>query len=113
MGKGAAVFPLRFESERTRAALRELAEQLGTSMNRVAQDALVAHLGLATAVVEDRLEGSLAALRRYRGAWSDEEIAAFARAEAGREDPIEGRAVRPVEDDPFGVGRAFADPVER
>jgi hypothetical protein len=112
MPRPGASFPLRFESERTRAALQELAEQMGTSMNKLAQDALAAHLGLAATVVEDRLERSLAALRHYRG-WSDEEIAAFARAEVRQEDPVEGRAVRWVDDDPFGVQRAFADPVGR
>ena len=113
MSKGGTTFPLRFESERTRAALRELAEQLGVSMNRLAQDALAAHLDLATTVIEERLERSLAALRRYRGAWSDQEIAAFARAEARLEDPAEGRARPPGGEDPFGVQRAFADPVGR
>ena len=104
---------MRFESERTRAALHELAEQLGVSMNRLAQNALAAHLDLATSVIEDRLERSLAALRSYRGGWSDEEIATFARAEAGLEDPAEGRARPSEREDPFGVQRAFADPVGR
>jgi hypothetical protein len=113
MGRSNTTFPLRFENERTRAALHELAEQLGTSMNRLAQDALAAHLGLVASVVEDRLERSLAALRSYRGGWSDEEIAAFARGEARHEDPAEGRAVRPPDEDPFGVQRAFADPMGR
>jgi hypothetical protein len=106
-----STFPLRFENERTRQALQELAGQLGVSMNRLAQDALAAHLGLATSVLEDRLERSLAQLKSYRGGWSDEEIAAFARAEVGQEDPAEGRHVSSSDEDPFGVLRAFADPV--
>ena len=113
MGKTPSTFPLRFGSERTRAALRALSEQTGVSMNKLAQDAVAAHMGLVSTLLEDRLERTLAALQRYRGAWSDDEIAAFARAEVQHEDPAEGGMVRTQEDDPFGVLRAFADPVGR
>ena len=47
------------------------------------------------------------ALREYKGAWSDNEIAAFARSEVEHEDPAEGRMIETNETDPFGVLRAF------
>jgi hypothetical protein len=113
MRRASNTFPLRFESETMREALHDLAEQMGVSMNRLAQDALAAQLGLTATILEARLERTLNALRLYRGAWSDEEVSSFARAEVEHEDPAEGRQVEPRNRDPFGVLRAFADPVER
>jgi predicted RecB family endonuclease len=113
MRRSPSTFPLRFESERTRAALHDLSEEMGVSMNKLAQDAVVAHLDLVTSLLEDRLARTLEALRRYRGTWSDDEIAAFARAEVRHADPAEGASAQARESDPFGVLRAFADPLER
>jgi hypothetical protein len=80
-----------------REALHDLAEHMGVSMIRLAQDAIAAQLGLTTTtIVEARLEQTLAALRAYNGGWSDEEIALFARGEVEREDPAEGCLVEPV-----------------
>jgi hypothetical protein len=105
-----STFPLRFENELTRKALRDIAEQLGVSMNKLAQDAIAAHLGITAAILEARLETTLEALREYKGAWSEDEIAAFARSEVEQEDPAQGRAIETSESDPFGVLRAFAGP---
>jgi len=108
MVRRVATFPLRFESEATRQALRDVAEQLGVSMNKLAQDAIAAQLGITIPVLEARLQKSLDALRRYRGAWSDDEIAAFARGEIEHDDPAQGRMAVAHESDPFGVLRAFS-----
>ncbi len=89
-------------------ALRDIAEHLGVSMNKLAQDAIAAHLGITAAILEARLETTLAALREYKGAWSEDEIAAFARSEVEYDDPAEGRMIETNESDPFGVMRAFA-----
>jgi hypothetical protein len=113
MRRATSTFPLRFESETTREALHDLAEQMGVSMNRLAQDAIAAQLGMTATILEARLERTLNALSLYRGAWSDEEVSSFARAEVEHDDPAEGRLVARHDRDPFGVLRAFADPVER
>src|SRR5258708_35346339 len=89
-------------------ALRDIAEHLGVSMNKLAQDAIAAHLGITAAILEARLETTLAALREYKGAWSEDEIAAFARSEVEYDDPAEGRMIETHESDPFGPMRAFA-----
>ena len=111
MAKGAVpTFPLRFEDATTRQALHDLAEQMGVSMNKLAQDAIAAQLGLTAVFLEARLEKTLQALRRYRGTWSDEEIAAFAHSDVEHEDPAQGHMIEADASDPFGVLRAFAGP---
>jgi hypothetical protein len=103
-------FPLRFEDATTRQALHDLAEQMGVSMNKLAQDAIAAQLGMTAVFLEARLEKTLHTLRRYRGTWSDAEIAAFARSEVDHEDPAQGHMIVADEGDPFGVLKAFAGP---
>jgi hypothetical protein len=106
-------FPLRFEDATTRQALHDLAEQMGISMNKLAQDAIAAQLGLTAVFLEARLEKTLQALRRYRGKWSDDEIAAFAHSDVEQDDPAQGHMIETDETDPFGVLRAFAGPTGR
>jgi len=106
-------FPLRFENEITRRALRDISEQLGVSMNKLAQDAIAVQLGITASLLEARLEKTLEVLRQYQGSWSDEEIASFAHSEVEHEDPAEGHMVETDEGDPLGVLRAFAGSRER
>jgi hypothetical protein len=106
-------FPLRFEDATTRQALHDLAEQMGVSMNKLAQDAIAAQLGMTGVFLEARMEKTLQALRRYRGTWSDDEIAAFAHSDVEHEDPVRGHMIEVDEPDPFGVLRAFAGPTGR
>jgi hypothetical protein len=105
---GGSTFPLRFENETTRKALRDIAEQLGVSMNKLAQDAIAVQLGITASLLEARLEKTLEALRQYQGSWSDNEIAAFAHSEVEHDDPAEGHMVETDAGDPLGVLRAFA-----
>lgn len=105
-------FPLRFEEEATRKALHEVSEQTGISMNRLVQDAIAAHLRIATKVLEERFERSLGALSAYRGRWTQDEIAAFAHAEVEYDDPATGRMVEEAQPDPYGVVAAFANTLE-
>jgi hypothetical protein len=110
MSRRGSIFPLRFEDETTRNALRDIAEQLGVSMNRLAQDAIATQLGLTAMLLEARLEKTLRSLREYRGKWSDAEIAAFAHSEVEYEDPVQGHMLETDESDPLGVLRAFGGP---
>jgi hypothetical protein len=87
---------------------------MGVSMNKLAQDAIAAQLGMTAVFLEARLEKTLHALRQYRGTWSDDEIAAFAHSDVEHEDPAQGHmiemsaSIEADESDPFGVARAFA-----
>lgn len=60
------VFPLRFKNPRTRAALRLLSEQTGTSMTDLAETAIEHDIALLGADVERRLEEALTVVRSYR-----------------------------------------------
>ena len=109
------VFPLRFDEDATRRALKEVADQTGVSMNRLAQDAIAVQMHFATRVLEDRMQHVIEELKGYRGEWSDREIRAFARAEVEHPDPVEGRMVEEEqgpESDPFGTVVRLADSVE-
>jgi len=107
-----SVFPLRFEEDSIRRALKEVSEQTGVSMNRLAQEAIAVQLRFATRVLEARMQETIGDLRGYRGEWSDREIRAFAHAEVEHPDPVEGRMVEETEADPFGSVARFADTVE-
>ena len=107
-----SVFPLRFEEESIRRALKEVSEQTGVSMNRLAQEAIAVQLHFATRVLEARMQEAIEDLRGYRGAWSDHEIQAFAHAEADHPDPVEGRMIEETKADPFSSVVRLADTVE-
>ena len=116
MAASGAVFPLRFESAELRDAVRNLSERQGVSMNRFILEAVAARGGLVAKVMEARLEQSMAVLHRYRGTWTESDIANFAHGEISGEDPAQGLMVDPDEaadGDPYGILRAFAHPLER
>jgi hypothetical protein len=101
-----STFPLRFDNEQTRQAVRSIAEQCGVSMNKLIQDALAVQLGLTSMVLEARLEKTVEALRSYRASWSDADIVDYAAAEM-LDDPLQARMVEADESDPLGVMQAF------
>lgn len=104
-------FTLRFRRERTHRALRHAAEELGVSMNELAERAIEHELAVIGAELEDKLRETVELLRPYRGAGMEADAEAFAEAELTEEDPLRSRAVTGWSD-PLGVGAAFADPVE-
>ena len=98
-------FPLRFSNPDTREHLRLLAEQLDTSMNRLAEDMIERELAAMSLGLEGELEETLRRLRGFTQADIERSLDAWASAEA-QHDPISARMVTPAEDD-FGVARAF------
>ena len=100
-----SVFPLRFESERTRELLRIVADRRGTSMNQLAEEMIERELQVLALGLESSLSRTIVALRSYRGARPAEAWDAFAEAEALPEPMATRRAY--LEEDPFGVARAF------
>jgi hypothetical protein len=105
-------FTLRFGDKETHAALRIVAQEFGVSMNRLAEDLIASALRVVVLGVVEELSGTLAALQSYRGQGLEEDLAAFAHAEAAIDDPIVTRLHAPEVVDPFGVGAIFAKTVE-
>ncbi len=100
------VFPLRFESERTRELLRLVAQRQGTSMNRLAEELIARELEVLALGLELSLSRTVELLRSYRGDLRAEAWSEFAEAESLPE-PVQGRRTHP-DADHYGVGRAFA-----
>lgn len=105
-------FTLRFGDESTRATLRIVAEELGVSMNSLAEDFIASGLRMVALGIEQELSETLAALQTYRGEGLEEDLAAFAHAEAEVDDPVVTRLRSPGGLDPFGVGAIFAATLE-
>lgn len=105
-------FTLRFVDKDTHATLRIVAEEFGVSMNRLAEDLIASALRVVVLGVEEELSGTLAALQSYRGEGLEDDLAAFAHAEAAIDDPIVTRLRSPEVVDPFGVGAIFAKTME-
>ncbi len=100
-----SVFPLRFENARTRELLRVIAERRHTSMNQLAEEMIERELQVLALGLESSLSRTIELLRSYRGEGRAEAWAAFADAE-GLPEPIAARRTQ-VDEDPFGVARAF------
>lgn len=77
------------------AALANLSRILVRPMNQLVNEAVKVYVELRGREVEQSLEADLASLRAYRRRDPDFEqaIAAFAQAEVGVEDPVDGRPV--------------------
>lgn len=103
-------FTLRFRRLSTHRALRHAADELGVSMNELAERAIEHELAVIGSELEARLRRTVELLGAYRGP-SAEDVEAFSRAEVAEDDPLRSRAAS-GRTDPFGVGTAFADPVE-
>lgn len=108
---GRRAFTLRFRRERTHQALRRAADELGVSMNELAERAIEHELAAIGAELENRLRETIELLRPYRGEGRESDAEAFAQAEVTEEDPLRSRADS-GRSDRLGVGAAFADPVE-
>jgi hypothetical protein len=109
MGSDAAKFTLRFRNRQTHELLGLVADQLGMSKNRLAEQMLERELDAAALLVERDLDSTLRDLRAYRREERlAEDVAAFAEGEAYGEDPLRARMVEPAElGDAFGVMKAF------
>jgi hypothetical protein len=105
-------FTLRFADQDTHETLRLVAEEIGVSMNRLAEDLIASGLRVAVLGVEEQLSATLNALQAYRGEDLEEDLVAFARAEADVDDPIVTRLVSPAAVDPVHVGAIFAASLE-
>jgi hypothetical protein len=100
-----SAFPLRFENERTRELLKVIAERRHTSMNQLADEMIERELQVLALGLESSLSRTIDLLRSYRGEGRAEAWVAFADAE-GLPEPIGARRTQ-VDEDPFGVARAF------
>ena len=104
-------FTLRFGDESTHTTLRIVADELGVSMNRLAEDLIASGLRVVALGIEQELSQTLTALQSYRGEGLEADLAAFAHAEAEVEDPVVTRLRTAELADPFGVGEIFASTV--
>jgi len=109
MSSDAAKFTLRFHNRQTHELLGLVADQLGISKNRLAEQMLERELDAAALLVERDLDSTLRDLRAYRREERlAEDVAAFAEGEAYGDDPLRARMVEPTElGDAFGVMKAF------
>lgn len=98
-------FPLRFRNPATREHLRLLAEQLNTSMNRLAEDMIERELAAMSLGLASEIEETLRRLRSLTRADIERSIDAWASTEA-QQDPISARMVA-TDKDEFGVAAAF------
>ncbi len=109
--KGTTKFTLRFHSPRTHEMLGVVAEELGVSMNQLAEQMLERELHAAALSLEHDLAGTLALLQSYnREADVESHIQAFAEGEAHGDDPFRSRARDTVglRRDVFGIADAFS-----
>lgn len=105
-----AKFTLRFQSQRTHDLLGAVADQLGVSKNRLAEEMLERELEAAALSVELDLDNTLRQLQSYRReARLDDDIEAFAQGEAFGGDPLKAQMVEPLQfgEDAFGVMKSF------
>lgn len=100
-----STFPLRFANPATHERLRLVAEQLGTSMNRLAEEMIERELAAISLGLEEELEGTLRRLRQLRASDIEASLAAWAEAE-GQADPITARMVV-RDEDPYEIAAAF------
>jgi hypothetical protein len=98
-------FPLRFTNAATRHRLRVVADQLGTSMNRLAEEIIERELAALSLGLESELEDTIRRLRELRQVDVDQSLLDWAEAE-GQADPISAR-MRVAHEDPFGIAAAF------
>lgn len=99
-------FTLRFRRAGTHRALRHAADELGVSMNELAERAIEHELAVLGAELEERLRRTVELLAEYRGSDFAADVEAFAQGEVAEEDPLRARAAH--RSDPLGVGAAFA-----
>lgn len=104
---------LRFDDAENLRLLRLIAERLGVSMNRLAEDLIGRELRVLAEGMEMDLSGTIELLRRYRGEGLEADAAAFGRAEAQHDDPLRSRHTGASSADPYGVEAAFGYAVER
>ena len=106
-----AKFTLRFQNERTHELLGIVADELGVSKNRLAEEMLERELETAALLVERDLDDTLRQLHSYRREERlEDDIAAFAEGEAFGRDPLQARMAEPLQfGDAFGVMDSFAD----
>ncbi len=109
MSVGTTKFTLRFQNPRTHELLGIVAEQLGVSKNRLAEQMLERELEAAALLVSHDLDETLRQLHEYRNDERlEDDIQAFAEGEAFGEDPLRARMVEPADPaDPYGVLEAF------
>jgi hypothetical protein len=100
-----STFSLRFSDPATRDRLRAVAEQLGISMNRLAEEMIERELAALSLGLEAELEEAIRRLRRLRRTDVDHSLVEWAQNE-GQVDPIAVRS-RVIRDDPFGISAAF------
>ena len=81
---------------KAQAALQNLSKVTRRPMNKLVNEAIAAFVGPRSRAVEQQLEAMVASLRAHRAADPDDEkaIAAFAKAEVTRLDPVEGKVRR-------------------
>ena len=104
-------FTLRFRRKKTHEALRHAADELGVSMNEIAERAIEHELDVIGTDLEQKLRRTVELLRSHRGESLEADIEAFARAEVEEEDPLRSRTVQ-EKSDRLEIGALFADPVE-
>jgi hypothetical protein len=97
--------PLRFSNDETHERLRLVANELGTSMNRLVEEMVERELGALSLGLEAELEATVRRLRALRPADIEASLSRWAEAE-GQADPISAEMVV-AEEDPFGVAAAF------
>ena len=91
-----ATFPLRFSNPETREHLRLVADELGTSMNRLAEEMIERELAMLSLGLEVELETTLVRLRRFSRPDVERSLAEWAATE-GQPDPIAARATITLE----------------
>lgn len=102
-------FTLRFRNQRTHDLLGVVADQFGVSKNSLAEEMLGRELEAAALLVEHDLDDTIRKLREYPSEERlEDDIEAFAEAEAYGEDPLRARMVeKPVAIVDAGVLEAF------
>ena len=80
-------------------------------MNDLAERAISHELAIMGADLEAKLGRVVELLKPYRGEGIGADVEAFAEAEGTVEDPLRCRMV--ASDDVYGIGAAFAHPLER
>ena len=103
-------FMLRFSRPGLHRRLKRTAKLLNVSMNDIVEAAVEHELSAIAVDLEAELTETLAELRsfRYDDGALEADIERFGDAEASLRDPIRARLVTHSDDDPFGVGAAFA-----
>jgi len=106
-----AALTLHFQNEETLRNLERAAEELGVSMDELAEAAIERELAAVGAGLEGRLTRALSKLRTYTPADLDRDIREFARSEVELEDPLQAQRVESP--DAYGIGALFGHSVER